>query len=140
MSVWKAAALAIAELGVGVFFVVGLVRAVAGDWAPWIVLAVGLFSLLARAADIESWALFIPGGLIGRVEHAIGSRAAPLAAAAMLVERLVLAALASVLIGSHVADFIVAALAGWPAAARLTSHEVPGVVAAVLLGLSLIHI
>ena len=134
MSVWKAAALAIAELGIGVFFVVGLVRAVAGDWAPWIVLAVGMFSLMARGADIESWALFIPGGLIGRVEQAIGPRATPLTAAAMLVERLVLAALASVLIGSHVADFIVAALAGWPAAARLTSHEVPGVVAAVLLG------
>jgi magnesium transporter len=134
MSVWKAAALAIAELGIGVFFVAGLVRAVADDWAPWIVLAVAMLSFLARAADIESWALFIPGGLIGRVEQAIGPRAVPLTAAAMLVERLVLAALACVLIGSHVADFIVAALAGWPAAARLTSHEMPGIVAAVLLG------
>ena len=75
MSVWKAAALAIAELGVGAFFVVGLARALAGDWAPWVVLVAGVLSLLARAADIESWALFIPGGLIGRAEHAFGPRA-----------------------------------------------------------------
>ena len=66
------AALAIAELGVGAFFVVGLARALAGDWAPWVVLAAGLLSVLARAADVESWALFIPGGLIGRAEHAFG--------------------------------------------------------------------
>jgi len=134
MSVWKAAALAIAELGVGAFFVVGLARALAGDWAPWVVLAAGVLSLLARAADIESWALFIPGGLIGRVEHAFGPRASPLTAAAMLVERLVLAALACVLVGHHVSDFVVAAIAGWPATARLTSEEVAGVLAVVLLG------
>ena len=131
MSVWKAAALAIAELGVGAFFVVGLARALAGDWAPWVVLAAGVLSVLARAADIESWALFIPGGLIGRAEHAFGPRAAPLTAAAMLVERLVLAALACVLVGHHVADFVVAAIAGWPATARLTSEEVAGVLAVV---------
>ena len=65
----------------------GLARALAGDWAPWIVLAAGVLSLLARAADMESWALFIPGGLIGRAEHAFGPRAAPVTAAAMLVER-----------------------------------------------------
>ena len=134
MSVWKAAALAIAELGVGTFFVVGLARALAGDWAPWVVLAAGVLSVLARAADIESWALFIPGGLIGRAEHAFGPRAAPVTAAAMLVERLVLAALACVLVGHHVADFVVAAVAGWPATARLTSEEVAGVLAIVLLG------
>ena len=52
----------------------------------------------------------------------------------MLVERLVLAALACVLVGHHVADFVVAAIAGWPATARLTSEEVAGVLAAVLLG------
>src|SRR5215203_4048109 len=134
MSVWKAAALAIAELGVGAFFVVGLARALAGDWAPWVVLAAGVLSLLARAADIESWALFLPGGLIGRAEHAFGPRASPVTAAAVLVERLVLAALACVLVGHHVADFLVAAVAGWPATARLTSEEVAGVLAVVLLG------
>src|SRR4051794_29456948 len=134
MSVWKAAALAIAELGAGVFFVVGLARALAGDWAPWVVLAVGLVSVLARAADIESWALFIPGGLIGRAEPAFGVRAAPLTAAAMLVERLVLAALACVLVAHHVADFVVAGVAGWPATARLTSAEVASALAIVVLG------
>ena len=68
------------------------------------------------------------------MEHAFGPRASPLTAAAILVERLVLAALACVLVGHHVADFIVAAIAGWPATARLTSEEVAGVLAVVLLG------
>ena len=84
ISVWKATAFALAELGAGVFFVMGPARAVAGDAAVWFVLAAALLAAFVRAADIESWALFLPGGLVGRVDQAFGPRARRATEAAVL--------------------------------------------------------
>ena len=44
MSVWKAGALALAELGVAAFFLIGVERSVSGDIAPWFVLAACLIA------------------------------------------------------------------------------------------------
>ena len=66
VSIWRAAALALAELGCAAFFIVGVVQGTVGEFAPWFVLAACVLGIFARAGDIESWALFIPGGLIGR--------------------------------------------------------------------------
>ena len=66
-----------------------------------------------RAIDIESWALLIPGGFVGRVASAFGARAVGFAAAAALVERLLLGALACVVVGHYAAEVAVTAIAGW---------------------------
>src|SRR6185436_6603372 len=76
MSVSKATALALAELGIAAFFVIGVARSVIGESAPWFVLVACALSAFVRAIDIESWAFFIPGGLIGGSEQAFGRRAA----------------------------------------------------------------
>jgi magnesium transporter len=107
VSVWKAGSLAVAELNLAALFLAGAVTAQVGPLAPWFVLAAWALSLLARAIDIESWSLFIPGGTTGRVEAAFGDRAARIAAAATLAERLLLTALCSLLIGHYIAAFIV---------------------------------
>ena len=65
VSVWKAAALAVAELGVAAFLISGVAAATLGGSAPWFVLAAAVVVGLARAADIESWGLLVPGGFIG---------------------------------------------------------------------------
>src|SRR5215475_1555793 len=98
-SVWKATALAVAELGVAAFFVAGVSQSFLGEWAPWFVLAACVLGIYARAIDIESWGLFIPGGLIGRVDCAFGWRTARVVAAAIVGERLFLTALACVVAG-----------------------------------------
>src|SRR4051794_22084064 len=87
VSAWKAGTLAIAQLGVAAFFLGGMTTPLLGG-APWIVLAVGVFSTVVRAVDVESWALLIPGGVVGRVQQAFGPRAAGVGAAAVLLERL----------------------------------------------------
>ena len=68
----------LAELGVAVFFVVGSARSFFGESAPWFVLGACLLGFLVRAIDIESWAFFIPGGLIGRAERVLGREPAAL--------------------------------------------------------------
>ena len=103
VSVWRAAARALVELGCGAFFVGGVAWASIGSAAPWYVLAAVVFSFAVRAVDIEARALFVPGGLYGSVRDALGQRPAKLAVSALIVERLMLAPLAAVVAGHYAA-------------------------------------
>ena len=135
MSVSKATALVLAELGVGVFFAVGIARAFIGDTAPWFVLAACGLTVIVRAIDIESWAFFMPGGLIGRTERAFGPRIGSVATAVMLTERLLLVALACVLCGQYAISFTGGWISRWTVTARLTVQELVMTGAIVLIGL-----
>ena len=72
VSTWKASALAIAELSVSAFLVAGILVPIVGKAA--IGIAIGLFgvAMVARSIDLESWGIFLPGGLPGRVRAAFG--------------------------------------------------------------------
>jgi magnesium transporter len=106
VSTWKAGTLAIAQLGIAAFFLAGVLAPTFGG-APWIALAVALLTALVRAVDIESWALLIPGGVVGRVQHAFGGRTTSAAMVAVLLERLLLAALGALVVGHYVAGVVV---------------------------------
>jgi magnesium transporter len=133
-SVWRSSALALAELGIAAFLMAGAAVPALGGSAPWFVLAAILLAAMARAVDIESWGLLIPGGLVGSARQALGPRAARVATAATLVERLLVAALAAVLIGHHAVGLVVTV----PATGRLTRlvgpEDLANVIAAVVIG------
>jgi magnesium transporter len=135
ISVRKAAALCIAELGMAAFFVVGVARAGIGESAPWFVLGACVLGALTRAIDIESWAFFIPGGLAGRSEKAFGPRTARFARAASLTERLLLAALACVVAVHYAVSIGVAWITHWSVTAHLTVQDLVSGVSILLLGL-----
>ena len=135
MSVSKATAMALAELGIAAFFVIGVARSVIGESAPWFVLVACALSALVRCIDIESWAFFIPGGLIGRTERVFGPRVANIATAAVLTERLLLVALACALCGQYAVSFGAVWMAEWSVTARLTIQELVTVGAIILIGL-----
>jgi len=135
MSVSRATALALAELGIAAFFVIGVARSIIGESAPWFVLVACALSAFVRAIDIESWAFFIPGGLIGRTERVFGSRVANVATAAVLTERLLLVALACALCGQYAVSFGATWMAKWSVTARLTIQELVTVGAIILIGL-----
>ncbi len=134
-STWRAAALAIPDIGIAVFFIAGVAASGAGVSAPWFVLAAVLLGLACRTLDVEGWGLFIPGGLAGRAGLAFGPRAAAAAAAAQLFERVLFASLVAVVFGHYAAAlpvklFVPAAL--WPN--YLRSGDPAGVAAVALLG------
>lgn len=135
MSVSKATALVLAELGAGLFFAVGIARSFIGESAPWFVLGACALSAIVRAIDIESWAFLVPGGLIGRAERAFGQRAGGIATAVMLTERLIFVALCSVLCGQYAASIIGGWMAKWTVTARFTVQELVTVGAIILIGL-----
>lgn len=104
----RAAALALPELAFAAFFVGGVLRATSGAAGPWFVLLATLLGLAIRRLDLESWALFIPGGLSGRVDQAFGQRTAAGATGLVIIERLLLTALACVVFGHYLASLLYA--------------------------------
>jgi magnesium transporter len=134
VSVWKAAALAIAQLGAGVFFVAGVAAPVLGPSTFWAVLATSVLGWFARAIDIESWALLIPGGTSSRVHQAFGPRAGRVAAAVAVVDRTVFAALAAVVTGQYVALVLAPRLRGTVAGA-VAGQELATVIGVAIVGL-----
>jgi magnesium transporter len=134
VSVWKAAALAIAQLGAGLFFVAGVAAPVLGPSTFWAVLATAVLGWFARAIDIESWALLIPGGTTSRVHQAFGPRAGRLAAAVAVVDRTVFAALAAVVTGQYVALVLAPRLRGTVAGA-VAGQELATVIGVAIIGL-----
>ncbi len=135
VSVRKAAALAIAQLGVAAFFMPGIARDTLGESAVWFVIAAAVVAAFVRAIDIESWALLIPGGLSSRVTRAFGQRAAGPAKAAALVERILLGALACVVVGHYVAGVSATAIGGWRFTGNVRPEDLTTLIAAGVIGL-----
>ena len=134
VSVWKAAGLAIAQLGAGLFFVAGVAAPVLGPATLWAVLATAVLGWFARAIDIESWALLIPGGTSSRVHQAFGPGAGRVAAAVAVVDRTVFAALAAVVTGHYVALVLAPRLRGTVAGA-VAGQELATVIGVAVIGL-----
>ena len=130
----RAAALALPELAFAAFFVGGVLRETAGSAGPWFVVAATLLGLAIRRLDLESWALFIPGGLSGRVERAFGARAATGASGVVVAERMLLVALACVVFGHYVSAFLFAATGYTRFLRNATTADLSTLVALVLLG------
>jgi magnesium transporter len=130
----RAAALALPDLGFAAFFIAATTDSSLGPSAPWFVLAAVLIGFVCRAIDIESWALFIPGGVAGRVERAFGPRASLVASAAVLLERLLAAALAAGVFGHYVATIGFAVSGVRRFVHQATVADISAAAAIVLLG------
>ncbi len=129
LSVSRASALALTELGVGLFVVMGVAGGRTGAWALPAIVAATLLAVYARHLDVASWGLLLPGGLPGRVERAFGRRGHRIGAAAVLTERLLLAALASVVVGDHFAHLLTAAVGLDVLGHEVTTTELAAVLA-----------
>jgi magnesium transporter len=133
MSVRSAAALAITQLGVAAFYIAGITTPALGDAAGWFVLAAAMLAAFARGVDLESWALLIPGGFVNSVTLALGPRAGRVAGAAALVERLLLAAIASVVIGHYLAGVVGTAIAGFRFTGFVKSEDLATLIAVTVI-------
>jgi magnesium transporter len=140
VSVQKAAALPIAQLGVAAFFVAGVIGPALQGSGGWFVLAATLVAVLVRAIDIESWALLIPGGLESRAMKAFGPRGAGVAAASALVERLLLGAVAGVLVGHYTVSVAAITIAGFSLTGYVRPEDLAAILAVAAVGILWIRI
>jgi magnesium transporter len=99
LSTARGTAFVFVEVGFVCVFAAGMMSAGIGDAAPWFLLAAVLVGVALRAVDIESAALFIPGGLYGAAKQALGRRTSKVAAAILIVEHMLFGALAAAAAG-----------------------------------------
>src|SRR4030095_6087754 len=83
----------------------------------------------------ESWAFFVPGGLIGRAEKAFGQCVGSLAPAVLRIERLLLVVLVCCFCLQYGVSIGAGWIAEWSVTARLTVQEIVTVGAIFLIGL-----
>src|SRR5579871_242980 len=133
ISSWRAAAIALAELGGLAFFASGVAEGALGASGAWYVLLAVLTGVALRAADIESCGLFVPGGLSGTVREALGKRAGRAAAASELADYLLAGALAAVVAGHYVAS-LARAFFGTRIEGNVTTDDLSVAIAVFIVG------
>lgn len=73
ISLWRAAAIVLCDLGSSAFYVGGITERAIGRAAPWFVLATLCFSYAVRAVYIEASVMFVRGGVYQLVRTALGN-------------------------------------------------------------------
>src|SRR5271169_3332302 len=86
ISFWRTAAIVLCDLASTAYYIGGIVESQIGAAAPWLILAVMIFSYGVRSIYIESCAMFVRGGVYRVVKEAMGGGPARLAVSALLFD------------------------------------------------------
>jgi len=101
ISFWRAAAVVLADLGSSAFYAGGIAEEAIGKSAPWLILAVMLFSLCVRMVYIESSSMFVRGGVYRVVKEAMGSTLAKVSVSALIFDFILTAPISGVSAGQY---------------------------------------
>jgi amino acid transporter len=106
ISFWRAAAIVLADLGSSAFYAGGIAEEAIGYSAPWLILAVMLFSICVRAIYIESSSMFVRGGVYRVVKEAMGSTLAKISVSALIFDFMLTAPISGVSAGQYLVGLI----------------------------------
>src|SRR5689334_10825990 len=86
ISFWRAAAVVLNDMASTMFYIGGITEQAVGKPAPWLVLAVMLFSFAVRSVYMESSSMFVRGGVYVVVRDSIGPTVAKLSVSSLVVD------------------------------------------------------
>jgi len=86
ISVWQAAAVVLNDMASTMYYIGGIAEQAIGKSAPWMVLAVMLFSYAVRSVYLESSSMFVRGGVYVVVRDSMGPTIAKLSVSALVVD------------------------------------------------------
>src|SRR5437868_15058922 len=86
ISFWRAAAIVLHDMASTMFYIGGITEQAIGKPAPWMILAVMLFSYAVRSVYMESCGMFVRGGVYIVVRDSIGPTIAKLSVSALVVD------------------------------------------------------
>jgi len=86
ISVWQAGAVVLNDMASTMYYIGGIAEQAIGKSAPWMVLAVMLFSYLVRSVYMESSSMFVRGGVYVVVRDSMGPTVAKLSVSALVVD------------------------------------------------------
>jgi amino acid transporter len=98
---WQAAAVVLNDLASTMYYIGGITEQAIGKSAPWMVLAVMLFSFAVRSVYMESCSMFVRGGVYVVVRDSIGSTMAKLSVSALVVDYILTGPISAVSAGQY---------------------------------------
>jgi amino acid transporter len=106
ISFWRAAALVLCDLASSVFYAAGIAEQAIGRGAPWMILAVMVFSLCVRLLYVESCGMFVRGGVYRVVKSALGGTFAKVAVSALMFDYVLTGPVSSVAAGQYLIGLV----------------------------------
>jgi amino acid transporter len=98
---WQAAAVVLNDLASTMYYIGGITEQAIGKSAPWMVLAVMLFSYAVRSVYMESCSMFVRGGVYIVVKDSIGPTVAKLSVSALVVDYILTGPISAVSAGQY---------------------------------------
>src|SRR5882757_4249187 len=86
ISFWRAAAVVLNDMASTMYYIGGITEQAIGKPAPWMILAVMLFSFAVRSVYLESCSMFVRGGVYVVVRDAMGHFMARLSVSALIFD------------------------------------------------------
>jgi amino acid transporter len=106
ISYWRAAAVILNDLGSSAFYAGGIAEEAVGKAAPWLIIAVMLFSFAVRAVYVESCSMFVRGGVYRIVKEALGGTLAKMAVSALMFDYVLTGPISGVSAGQYIAGLL----------------------------------
>jgi amino acid transporter len=101
ISFWQAAAVVLNDLASTMYYIGGIAEQAIGKPAPWMVLAVMLFSYAVRSVYMESCGMFVRGGVYVVVRDSIGPTVAKLSVSSLVVDYILTGPISAVSAGQY---------------------------------------
>src|ERR1700752_2672754 len=98
---WEAASVVLNDLASTMYYIGGITEQAIGKPAPWMVLAVMLFSYAVRSVYMESCGMFVRGGVYIVVRDSIGPTVAKLSVSSLVVDYILTGPISSVSAGQY---------------------------------------
>jgi amino acid transporter len=133
ISLWRAAAIVLGDLGSSAFYVGGIAEQAIGKAAPWFILGVMLFSYAVRAIYVESSVMFVRGGVYRVVKEAMGGTMAKLSVSALLFDYVLTGPISAVSAGQYIAGLTSDVLGRWGGHLPFAPNHVAASFAAVVI-------
>src|SRR6266542_217394 len=86
ISFWRAAAVVLNDMASTMYYIGGITEQAVGKPAPWLVLAIMLFSFAVRSVYMESSSMFVRGGVYVVVRDAMGPFVARLSVSSLIFD------------------------------------------------------
>src|SRR5438034_3258571 len=101
ISLWRAAAIVLNDLASTMYYIGGITEQAIGKPAPWMVIAVMLFSFAVRSVYLESCSMFVRGGVYIVVKDSIGPTVAKLSVSSLVVDYVLTGPISAVSAGQY---------------------------------------
>lgn len=101
ISFWRAAAVVLNDMASTMFYIGGITEQSIGKPAPWMVMAVMLFSFAVRSVYMESCSMFVRGGVYIVVRDSIGPTVAKLSVSSLVVDYILTGPISVVAAGQY---------------------------------------